>query len=134
MAMAAALSSTATGKPQYSSAATLIVSDTAGESGLDRPGVTIRQISPARIIAPMTQNNHVPIRCPGAGTCRAATARSPAPASVTAATKIHGAEPGRGPTSRVSLGFLIASSRAAGLTGGVSVRESQSAAYLCQHT
>src|SRR6266571_5106728 len=61
IAIAVARSSAATGNPQNSMAATLMVRDTAGDSGPDLPGVTI--------------------------------------------------------------GFLIASSRAAGSTGGVPVRE-----------
>src|SRR6266700_2475907 len=56
IAVAVARSSTATGNPQNSMAATLMVRDTAGDSGPDLPGVTIRHISPARIIALTTQN------------------------------------------------------------------------------
>ncbi len=56
IAIAVARSSAATGNPQNSMAATLMVRDTAGDSGPDLPGVTIRHTSPATIIPPTTQN------------------------------------------------------------------------------
>ena len=55
-----ARSSTATGKPQYSSAAKLNVSEATGDSRPDLPGVTIGRISPTTTSAAMTQNSGMP--------------------------------------------------------------------------
>src|SRR6204780_5485471 len=97
-------SSTATGKPQYSSAAKLNVSDATGDSAPFAPAATIGRSSPTTISAAMTQNS-------GGGTssgrpdrCSMAQTNTANPATVTEAMWIQSGEPTSGPMSLVPLG------------------------------
>src|SRR5215510_47908 len=90
----------------------------AGESDPVRPGVASGQISATRIIAATTQNMGLWIsdfRWSICGSKVTDTASTAAPATETVVMYIHGGEPKRGTTSRVSSGFFIASSRAPGV-------------------
>src|SRR5579875_105302 len=114
----AARSRTATGQPQYSSAAKPVVTDRAGASIRDRPGITTGQISPATIIMATTQNTGCLTSTPAPRSRTAATRMAPVPAEVTTARWSHGGEPTRGPAYRVSLRSFMVSSRAAGASSG----------------
>ena len=91
-----ARSSTATGKPQYSSAAKLNVTEATGDSAAVRcPAATIGRISPTTTSAAMTQNRGWRTSSASPDRCASAQAKTARPATVTAVMWIHSGEPTR---------------------------------------
>ena len=112
----------------------MIVRETARESDPARPGVASGQISPTRIIPATTQNIGWLNNALHERELRDRQAEHGAPAIETAVMYIHSGEPKRGTTFRVSSGFLIASSRPPGSTGGSRFVKSLSGSVTGNHT
>ena len=111
--VAVACSSTATGSPQTISAAKLNVTEASGASRLERPGVTIGQISPSTTMPASTQNSGCPMSVERCTMWITEATNTTAPTSVTKVMWIHSGEPTRGPMSLVSVGSFMAPHRPA---------------------
>jgi hypothetical protein len=109
-----ARSSRATGSPQANSAPRLNVTEATGASALDRPGVTIGQMSPSTIMVASTQNCFWCTTTDRSVRWVIVSPNATAPATVHAVMWNHSGEPTRGPMSLVSFGSFMAPRRPAG--------------------